>query len=476
MFERCRAHFALPFRLARAVQNSLDPATEQDALRVQAQVNHVSANVRRLDYALPLAGGVIIFVHNARAPLTQMAAMLAVVIAAVFLNEAVLLRWNVAGRDAIRTVAKKACIVALSGSLLMAVWTGFALSLSAHPSSDIFALLVLSCSLAAAVTMFSPHAATATITGIALGLGIIQLEVLNTYYTYSPLIVLALLYMTMMAVQSRMIYARFNRSWELEHDREELIARLTAAHGQTLAASKAKSEFLANMSHELRTPLNAIIGFSDIVRCRTFGDDTARYSQYAGFINQSGHHLLKLIGDILDLAKIDAGKKKLQQEPIDLGSLVYDEVARVSEQASTKGTTVSIQLPAALPLLHADLQSLRQILAQLLSNAVKFTQPGGKVAVSVALNANDEIELSVSDDGVGIPPEDQAFLFDRFGQSTAQITTAERGTGLGLAIVKGLVDMHRGRIRVQSALGEGTNIAVIFPAESTLPSLQQRVA
>jgi signal transduction histidine kinase len=339
-----------------------------------------------------------------------------------------------------------------------------------------FALLVLSCSLAAAVTMFSPHAAAAAAAGIALGLGIVVLEILNSYANYSPLILLALLYLTLMAGQSRMIYIRFSRAWQLEQDREELIARLTAAHEQALAASKAKSEFLANMSHELRTPLNAIIGFSDIVRSRTFGDDTARYSQYAGFINQSGQHLLGLIGDILDLAKIEAGRKKLQQEPIDLGSLVCDEVTRVGERAAAKGISVSSNLPAALPLLHADLQSVRQILAHLLSNAVKFTPHGGKVVVAVVLNASEEIELSVSDNGVGISPEEQRFLFERFGQNNAQTTTAERGTGLGLAIVKGLVDMHHARIRLHTELGNGTHIAIIFPAESTLPNVQQRVA
>ena len=465
-----------PLRLPSVVHSSLDPATEQDALRVQAQVDHVTANLKRLDYALPLAGAVIIFVHNARAPFMHMALALAVVIVTVVFNEAVLLRRRIQAGDAIGRAAKESRIVTLAASLLMGVWAAFALSLFSPPGSDIFPLLILSCSLAAAVTMFSPHAATAAATGIALGLAIVLLEILNSYFTFSPLIVLALLYLTMMAGQSRMIYGRFSRSWELEQDREELIARLTAAHEQAVAASKAKSEFLANMSHELRTPLNAIIGFSDIVRSRTFGEDAARYSQYAGFINQSGQHLLRLIGDILDLAKIDAGRKKLQQEPIDLGSLIGDEVARAAEQAAEKGTTVSASLPPALPLLHADLQSVRQILAHLLSNAVKFTPPGGKIAVSALLNANDEVELSVSDNGLGIAPQDQPFLFERFGQTSPQITRAERGTGLGLAIVKGLVDMHRGRIRLESELGQGTHITVIFPADSTLPNLQQRVA
>jgi signal transduction histidine kinase len=476
MFERCRTYFAHPFRLPNAVLASLNPATQPDAVRVQAQVDYVTTNVKRLDYALPLAGGVILFIHSARAPFMKMAVALAVVIVTAVLNEAFLLRLRVPEDDTIARAATKSRVVTLAASLLMGVWATFAFSLFVPPSSDMLALLVLSCSLAAAVTMFSPHAATVAAAGTSLGLAIVVLEVLNSYFTYSPLIVLGLLYLTLMAGQSRMIYTRFGRSWQLEQDREELITRLTAAHEQALAASKAKSEFLANMSHELRTPLNAIIGFSDIVRARTFGDDATRYSQYAGFINQSGQHLLKLIGDILDLAKIDAGQKKLHQEPIDLSSLVCDEVSRAAEQAASKATTVSANLPAALPLLHADLHAVRQILAHLLSNAVKFTPPGGKVAVSALLNASDEIELSVSDTGVGIAPQDRALLFERFGQNSAQITTARRGTGLGLAIVKGLVDMHGGRIRLQSVLGDGTHIAIIFPAESTLPNLQQRVA
>jgi signal transduction histidine kinase len=349
----------------------------------------------------------------------------------------------------------------------MGTWGLFALSLFAPPGSDIFPLLILSCTLAAAMTMFAPHAGTAAGAALALFAAIIVLEIMNSYDTHSPLIVLALVYMAMMAVQGRMIYARFDKSWQLEQDREELIRNLRLAHEKALAASKAKSEFLANMSHELRTPLNAIIGFSDLVRTRTFGDAPERYCEYGGFIHQSGQHLLALIGGILELAKIEAGRKELQKEPIDLMGLVRDEAALAQESAAGKGLHVIPRLPRSLPLLNADLHAVRQILANLLSNAVKFTPPGGEIDVFAALNEAGEIELCVCDKGVGIAAEDQANLFNQFGRANPQVTSAQRGTGLGLPIVKGLVDMHGGRIRLQSELGEGTSITVIFPAAST---------
>jgi two-component system cell cycle sensor histidine kinase PleC len=160
----------------------------------------------------------------------------------------------------------------------------------------------------------------------------------------------------------------------------------------------------------------------------------------------------------------------LRQEPIDLKSLVMDEVHRANERAVEKNVGVFASLPRNFPLLHADLHAVRQVLDNLLSNGVKFTPPGGRVEVSIALNAAHEIELCVLDTGIGIAPEDQAHVFERFGQASPEVTTASRGTGLGLQIVKGLLDIHGGRIRLESELGEGTRVTVVFPAESTLDS------
>jgi len=339
-----------------------------------------------------------------------------------------------------------------------------------------FSLLVLSCSLALVTMMLTPHVAAAAGSMFAISAALLVLELVNGYNTRSPLFTLAILYIAMLTAQACAMHGRFNQRWQLEQDREELIRNLRKAHEDALAASRAKSEFLANMSHELRTPLNAIIGFSDIVRTRAFGDSAEKYSEYGGFIHQSGHHLLALIGDILDLAKIEAGRKVLQREPIDVIGLVLDEVRLADERAAAKGVGVISMAPRSLPLLEADLHAVRQILSNLLSNAVKFTPRGGKVQVSLALNAAREMELCVSDTGLGIAAEDQANIFERFGQGSPEVTTAERGSGLGLSIVKGLVDMHEGRLRLESALGQGTRLTVTFPAASTLDEGRLRVA
>jgi signal transduction histidine kinase len=230
------------------------------------------------------------------------------------------------------------------------------------------------------------------------------------------------------------------------------------------------------MSHELRTPLNAIIGFSDIVRSQAFGGSAEKYSEYGGFIHQSGHHLLDLIGDILDLAKIESGHKVLLQEPVDVGSLVADEVTKAAEIGTDKGITVVSLAAKNLPLLLADPHALRQILENLVSNALKYTLKPGRIEVSAMLNPCREIELSVADTGIGIAPEMQKHIFERFGRGKPEITTIDRGSGLGLPIVKGLVDMHGGRIVLESMPGVGTRVTVIFLASSTLEQSARRVA
>jgi hypothetical protein len=192
----------------------------------------VRANVRLLDYALPLIGVVVIFVHRGRAPVASMAASLIVAVAGCVFNEAVLLRTRPPRGDSIVRARKAARLVSGATSLLMGTWGLFALSLFVPPGSDIFPLLILSCSLAAATTMFSPHAAAATGATVALFAAITVLEFINSYDTYSPLIMLALLYMAMMGVQGAMIHVRFNKFWQLQQDREELIRNLQLAHQQ----------------------------------------------------------------------------------------------------------------------------------------------------------------------------------------------------------------------------------------------------
>ena len=464
------------YLLPSAIRRSLKPETESEARNIEAQIELVLTNARLLNYALPSVGALLLFVHADRTPFEQMAMGLVGTLIACLVNETVLLRrWS---RDAnvIERVTKNSRTISYAALVLMGAWGLFCLSLWVPPSSDIFPLFVLSCSLAAVTTMFSPHVAAVTGSFAATSLCITVLEVMNSYGARSPLVVLAIVYMMLMAAQSYAIHVRFNKAWQLEQDREELITNLRQAHESAVAASRAKSEFLANMSHELRTPLNAILGFSHMVRAKTFGASTERYSEYGGFIHQSGQHLLEVIGDILDLAKIDAGRKILLEESIDLGRLIEDEVLKASNKGTAKGVSVVCLPPNRLPLLHADPHAVQQMIENVLSNAVKFTPRDGRVVVSALLNARDEIEIRVSDTGIGIAIERQAHVFEPFGRDRPDVTVSGRGTGLGLPIVKGLIDMHGGRIRLESTLGEGTSVTVIFPASRTVEPSRVRVA
>ena len=464
------------WRMPSVLHQSLFPETEATARNVQAQLELVRSNVRLLDYALPFVGAVVVFVHGDRAPFWRMAPLLTLAIVVCLINEVVLLRRRGSAAEIISQARTTALTTSLAAWFLMTAWGAFCLGLWIPPSSDTFGLLILSCTLAAVTTMFSAHAAAAAGAFSAISFFIIVLELMNSFSTRSPLITLAIVYMLIMAVQAYAIHRRFNKSWQLEQDREELIKNLRFAHEAAVHASRAKSEFLANMSHELRTPLNAIIGFSDIVRSRAFGNSAEKYSEYGGFIHQSGHHLLGLIGDILDLAKIESGRKVLRQEPVDVASLVMDEVEKAVEIGAGKGIAVVGLLPRNLPLLRSDPHAVRQILENLVSNALKYTLEKGRVEVSAMLNARDEMEISVSDTGIGIAPENQAYIFERFGRGKPDVTTMDRGTGLGLPIVKGLMDMQGGHVALESMPGVGTRVTVIFPASCTIEENALRVA
>lgn len=241
---------------------------------------------------------------------------------------------------------------------------------------------------------------------------------------------------------------------------------MRAAQERAEAASKAKSLFLSNMSHELRTPLNAIIGFTDVIRAGTFGPlGNERYDEYISLIHDSGQHLLGLIRDILDIAKIDADKLELSFEPIDLCETMRDVVDHLSERAASGKIVLEAELPGALPV-FADQCAIRQIVLNLLSNAVKFTQPGGRVAVKLQAH-NDIAILSVRDDGIGIPPD----AVERLGRPFEQVCTdpmlAKRGAGLGLSIVRAFVEKHGGTMRIQSELGSGTEVTIELPCRQT---------
>jgi signal transduction histidine kinase len=227
------------------------------------------------------------------------------------------------------------------------------------------------------------------------------------------------------------------------------------------AASQHKSEFLANMSHELRTPLNAIIGFSEVLSERMFGEINEKQAEYIGDILQSGHHLLSLINDILDLSKIEAGRMELELSDFDLPGIIENTLTLVRERAVRRGIALERSVDERLGTIRADERKVKQVLLNLLSNALKFTPEGGKIAVQAALN-DGVAKISVTDTGVGIAPEDQAAVFEEFRQVGTAAKKVE-GTGLGLAISRKFIELHGGKIWVTSQVGTGSTFAFTLP-------------
>ncbi len=228
-------------------------------------------------------------------------------------------------------------------------------------------------------------------------------------------------------------------------------------------ASKAKSNFLAMMSHELRTPLNAIIGFSEVIAGEYLGPiGSERYRAYAADIHGAGRHLLALINDILDLSKTEAGKLDLHCELVDMGELVKDSVKLIIGRAKEHGVRILINVPQGLPPLDVDALRVKQILVNILSNAVKFT-PAGSVEIALELTPDGEFMLRVTDTGVGMAPEAIPIALEPFRQIDSSLSRKFDGTGLGLSLVKSLVERHGGRLEIESAINLGTTVRVFFP-------------
>ncbi len=245
--------------------------------------------------------------------------------------------------------------------------------------------------------------------------------------------------------------------------RKEQEFELRAAQERAEAGSRAKSLFFANMSHELRTPLNAVIGFTDIMCAEMFGPlGNARYREYARLIRTSGKHLLDLIGDILDVAKLDAGKLELSFAPCDLGDTIREGADLLAERARSAGLSLSTEIPDSDLSLIADARALKQIVLNLLSNAVKFTQPGGQVIIG-ARGEPGEVALFVRDNGIGIPPD----ALERLGRPFEQVCTdpmlAKGGAGLGLSLVRAFTEKHGGSMRIDSEVGSGTQVTLQLP-------------
>ena len=275
---------------------------------------------------------------------------------------------------------------------------------------------------------------------------------------------------------------QFRRGVEHKRAKQDLIsARREAERSIEMAqvamlkaegANRAKTEFLANMSHEIRTPLNAIIGFSEIIENEIMGkaQGNSKYMGYARDIHGAGNHLLNVINDILDIAKIEVGKLELAEDEIDVTESLCTCLNMLADQSQKNGVQLERTSQDSLPDLRGDEKKFKQIVINLLSNAIKFTSEGGKVTLSAEVEGDGSLRLTVSDTGIGIAAEDLDKVMAPFAQVNSAHSRKHQGTGLGLPISKALAELHGGSITMKSELGVGTTVTVRFPAERIVHS------
>ncbi len=275
----------------------------------------------------------------------------------------------------------------------------------------------------------------------------------------TALILVGYIVMTLVSLlQVRRDLQRANRELEIR------IADISRAKEEAELANRSKSEFLAMMSHELRTPLNAVIGFSDLMRIEAFGPvGSARYREYAGDIHDSARHLLSLINDILDLSKIERGSLKPDEEELDVRAAIRAVETLVKDRAERGRVTLKIDCPETLPPLRVDPRQFKQMLANLLSNAIKFTDPGGRVSVTALCDPARGFVFAVEDSGVGMTKDDIPKALAPFVQVDRSLSRKHEGTGLGLPLTKRMIELHGGKLELESAPGVGTKATLIFP-------------
>jgi len=384
--------------------------------------------------------------------------------------------------------ARKWKSLAAGATLLQTLtWTsmGWLLWVPGHDFNHLLIQLVLAITLTAHATMVGASRVIAIPSLCCFGLAMLltPLQANDTVFHYLGLV--SPIYVGYAALMAHQHYTRARAALMVTEERNALLAELVCAklesdrgREKAEAASVAKSQFLANMSHELRTPLNAIIGFSELISTRIFEATPERNYEYASMIHGSGLHLLALINDILDLAKIEAGRWELEEAPLDLSRMAADSLQLVAWKAEAGGVTLENTIAADLPYLVADARALKQILINLLSNAVKFTPSGGKVTVFGELDAFGNIEFGIADTGVGIAEADLQKVFDSFGQGKHDVAIADKGTGLGLCIVRGLAEAHGGSVTLDSEVGKGTRVTLTMPAARlrARESLESKVA
>ncbi|WP_414834133.1 sensor histidine kinase [Afifella sp. YEN Y35] len=334
-----------------------------------------------------------------------------------------------------------------------------------------FATVIVFMSLSALVAAPLPAAAVASTLPIAIGLG--------AAHMVSPSLIDMMVAFCALGAEAMLLYLtgqlneQYAQSLVLRAEKDAVLAELEQgkavsdeARRRAEAANMAKSQFLATMSHELRTPLNAILGFSEVMRNEMLGPiENDAYKDYLNDIYNSGQHLLKLINEILDLSRIEAGKRELREELLSLVSIAQDAKGLLDLKARQKNIKVAEAFEEHMPKIVVDEQAIRQVTLNLLANALKFTPAGGEVALKVGRTEGGGQYISVRDNGPGIPADELPIVLSAFGQSSISIKNAEQGTGLGIPIVQALIHLHGGQFILRSKLGVGTEAIAILPAK-----------
>lgn len=455
-----------------AVLRSINPRTPTEAAIVADEISLTRGSSDISDFALPLAAVLVALVCRvwiATPALVLWVAAVTIVCLGIWVTGRRIEHMRFEGVDAIRRWAQMRMAIS---AVYLGTWCAMGIFLWAPGAliNHMFVVLILASSLAASAAINAPHPATALVTILIHGLVMVFRPLLAGDSLDLALSGLSLIYCLVIAGQARVVHANAKRARQLQFEREALIRDLSEAKKESdrdraaaAAAGRTRAEFLSNMNHELRTPMNAILGFSELIKTRAFGSDVDKYAEYAGIIHDSGRHLLALINDMLDLAKIEGGKFSLRESVFDLRAILREVGDEHETPAKANGLCFSVRLSGQIPFLHADERAIRQILINLVSNALKFTREGGSISVFAHVETDGRVAIGVEDDGVGIALEDQAHVFQRFGRGRHDVADSSKGTGLGLAIVKGFAEAHDGEVRLESDTGKGTRVTVYLP-------------
>jgi two-component system cell cycle sensor histidine kinase PleC len=420
----------------------------------------------------------------------------ALVIAAGIPSTLMARRFLARSASSARSAAQWQRLYCLSYVLFAMAWTSQAYFLwkPGNVFNHCMIILSLGCSVSVVVPLLGACLPLALSAFAIFGSGFLGAAFLSGTQGYQAFSLVVIVYLALLLLILRQVHAAATNTLLLRYENSDLLvgqgslieaknllirdlaaARQVAEQRRAEAeeANKSKSQFLANMSHELRTPLNAIIGFSEIIKGRILGDNNDRNIEYAGLIHNSGMHLLTLINDVLDLAKIEAGSFMLTEREVALDTVIAEAVALLQHRAREGGCTLIGVAEPGLPAVRADERAFKQILLNLLSNALKFTLPGGTVTAFARQAADGRVAFGVADTGIGIAPEDQTKVFEQFGQGRHAHVPKEKGTGLGLSIVRGLVHAHGGEIALESVEQKGTTVTVRLPAYRAVPAQPQ---